>query len=126
MPGSAAPLAAGGGGGSGASAGGYDPFTGAARYVPASAGAAPAASTATTTHSFFPVRQFLRFDQANLDAISSESVSLTYPRSPKELVIVMDYQGLISSLLHLPTVFLWAFFGEVVLRFLPKNRISIR
>ena len=69
-----------------------DPFTGGGRYVPGTA-AHPAATAATsdpftgtgryvpqgtqepagsTKHSFFPVSNFLRFDQANLEAITSK------------------------------------------------------
>ena len=44
-----------------------DPFTGSGRYV---AGTQPVAA-ATHSSSYFPVRDFLRFDQANIEAISS-------------------------------------------------------
>jgi len=46
-----------------------DPFTGAGRYVPQSQSAPVASKPA---ESFFPVRDFLRFDQANLEAITSK------------------------------------------------------
>lgn len=44
-----------------------DPFTGSGRYI---AGTDPAA-TATNSSSYFPVQDFLRFDQANIEAITS-------------------------------------------------------
>jgi len=43
-----------------------DPFTGSGRYI---AGNDPI--PAVTVGSYFPVRDFLRFDQANIEAISS-------------------------------------------------------
>lgn len=61
---------------------GADPFTGSGRYVPA------ADSSVAAQHSYFPVREFLRFDQSNLDAIKSKpffysppSQQSNYPRS---------------------------------------------
>lgn len=45
-----------------------DPFTGSGRYV---AGTQPVAA-ATHSSSYFPVRDFLRFDQANIEAISKK------------------------------------------------------
>lgn len=50
-----------------------DPFTGAGRYVPQSQ-SAPVASK--PQQAFFPVRDFLRFDQANLEAITSKISSV--------------------------------------------------
>ena len=47
---------------------GSDPFTGSGRYVPPSSSSAVEAKL---TNSYFPVREFLRFDLANIDAISS-------------------------------------------------------
>lgn len=41
-----------------------DPFTGSGRYI-------PKGETKKTTNSFFPVKNFLRFDQANIEAITS-------------------------------------------------------
>ena len=46
---------------------GADPFTGSGRYVP------PSSEPVLTKsqNSYFPIRDFLRFDQANIDAITS-------------------------------------------------------
>ncbi len=41
-----------------------DPYTGAGRYVP------PGQTTKTVQPSYFPVQDFLRFDQANIEAIT--------------------------------------------------------
>ena len=46
---------------------GADPFTGSGRYVPPSSEPVQTKSQ----NSYFPIRDFLRFDQANIDAITS-------------------------------------------------------
>lgn len=52
-----------------------DPFTGAGRYVPGSNSvAAPSTGKPKT---FFPVKDFVRFDQANIDAITSKNLKFT-------------------------------------------------
>lgn len=51
-----------------------DPFTGGGRYIPQGAGEPAGAKKPQNT--FFPVKTFLRFDQANLEAITSTSVQL--------------------------------------------------
>ena len=52
--------------------GGADPFTGSGRYVP------PSTETPvnkSSQHSYIPVREFCRFEQANVQAISSKLIT---------------------------------------------------
>lgn len=47
-----------------------DPFTGSGRYIPP--------SEIKPVNTFFPVKDFLRFDQANIEAIKSNFHSRQY------------------------------------------------